>query len=88
MLKAVNRQVLEVNKPDSRYFERILFIVKPEFTSLSASKLYREAEKISGAEHPVPPRTQAYEKRRRQLYGLLGALCAALVAALIALVLK
>lgn len=88
MLKGVNRQVLEVNKPDSRYFERILFIVKPEFTSASAAKLLKEAEKIAEGNSPVPPRIRSNELKQKRLYALITLLCIALIGAILAAVLK
>ncbi len=30
MLKGINRQIIEVNQPDSPYFERALFVVKAD----------------------------------------------------------
>ena len=35
MIKGVNRQVVEVSDTGSEYFERILFIVKPEYATVS-----------------------------------------------------
>ena len=55
MLRAVNRQVLEVNQTESVYFERILFIVKPEFSSLPLSKLMKEAQALTAGTTPLPP---------------------------------
>lgn len=88
MLKGVNRQVLEVNRPDSRYFERVLFIVKPEYTSLGAAKLLKEAQTLAAHRAPLPPRVRAKENKERKLYALIALLSLALVASVTALVLK
>ena len=88
MLKGVNRQVLEVNRPDSRYFERVLFIVKPEFTSLGAAKLLKEAQALAEHGSPVPPRIRAKENKEKKLYAAIVLLSLALIAGVIALVLK
>lgn len=59
MLKGVNRQVVEVSEPESEYFERIIYIVKPEFSDLNRSKLLKEAGKIgSSSSAPVKPLRQ------------------------------
>jgi len=47
MIKGVNRQIVEVNQTECDYFERIIFIVRPEYKSASASVLKNEADKLS-----------------------------------------
>ena len=54
MLKGVNRQVVEINQPESKYFERIFYIVKPEFSDMSKSKLLGEANKYN-CDKDTPP---------------------------------
>ena len=68
MLKGVNRQVVEVSQPNSEYFERIFYIVKPEFSNLSKSKLLGEADKLNGAGFRPPA------AKRRINYALIGLL--------------
>ena len=62
MLKGVNRQVVEVSEPESEYFERIIYIVKPEFSNLNYSKLLKEAGKIGSYSTP-PVKTLRQRKR-------------------------
>ena len=82
MLKGVNRQVLEVNRPESRYFERILFVVKPEFTSLPAAKLLKEAERQTALYRGTPPRMRAAARRKRAFL-LAGAVFAVVLTAIL-----
>lgn len=39
MIKGINHQVVEINKPSSDYFEKVLFFVKPECVSVSQGTL-------------------------------------------------
>ena len=43
MIKGVNKQVVDVAEPDSAYFERVLFFVKPEFSGLGEGALRHKA---------------------------------------------
>ena len=65
MIKGVNKQVVDVTEPDSAYFERVLFFVKPEFSGLGegalrhkANLLLRETEgeRVSGIKRPLKKR--------------------------------
>ncbi len=47
MIKGVNRQIVEVNQTECDYFERIIFIVRPEYKSACSSVLKSEADKLS-----------------------------------------
>lgn len=55
MIKGVNRQVVEVCDTESEYFERIMYVVKPEYTSMSEAKLHSEAKRLSGTSSSPPP---------------------------------
>lgn len=72
MIKGVNRQVVEVSDTGSEYFERILFIVKPEFSSTSESKLRARAQELSSAAG-APPRT----RRKGKVIGTIAQITAA-----------
>lgn len=69
MIKGVNRQVVEITKPSCEYFERVVFFVKPEFSSVSQGTL-RERADIMANEAGSPPAT----KIRRRFIGFLRAL--------------
>ena len=88
MLKGVNHQVVEINRPESRYFERIMFVVKPEFSSLSTAKLLKDAEKSIGHASAMPPRTKKFRDNKRQYLWLHVLSAVVIVALLIALFLK
>lgn len=72
MLKGVNRQVVEVSRTDSVYFEKILFFVKPEFYGLGEGKL-REKADAALQNSPVPARSRAQKKGRAVLRYLAAA---------------
>ena len=88
MLKGVNRQVLEVNRPESRYFERILFVVKPEFSALPAAKLLKEAERQVDVHRGKPPRMRFVPRRGRLFWAAGIAAAVALAAILVWVLLK
>lgn len=46
MIKGVNRQVLEVHETGTKYFEKALFFVKPEYSTLSERRLNEKACKL------------------------------------------
>ena len=58
MLKGVNRQVIEINDTGSRYFERAILIVRPEFFGESGERLRSDASKLLG-NYGRPPATGA-----------------------------
>ncbi len=66
MLKGVNRQVVEVSHPESAYFERVLFFVKPEAMTVNETRLKDSANAlISQAVRPP------CEKKRNKKSGLM-----------------
>ena len=86
MIKGVNKQVVDVTEPDSAYFERVLFFVKPEFSGLGEGALRRKAtlllrdtgdERVAGMKRPVKKRLAG--ALRIGLSALLGAAVAAAV---------
>ena len=54
-MKGVNHQVIEVTKPSCEYFERVIFFVKPEFSSVSEGTLRERASTIAGEAGAPPP---------------------------------
>ena len=47
MLKGVNKQILEITNPESPYFEKIIFFVRPDSQGYDDKAIKTEAEKIS-----------------------------------------
>ncbi len=43
MIKAVSRQILEVNHTDNKYFEKAWLVINPEYSSVGANEIEREA---------------------------------------------
>ena len=81
MIKGVNRQVVEITQTDCDYFERILFVVKPEYSTVSEGKLRERAGMMSSA--GKPPATLVRRRTAMQILSMLGAAVAgALVCAL------
>ncbi|MBE6755097.1 MAG: hypothetical protein E7555_01365 [Ruminococcaceae bacterium] len=63
MIKGVNHQVVEVNKPACEYFEKVLFFVKPEYASLGSAKISEKANSIA-VNTGSPPRARKRGKKR------------------------
>lgn len=73
MIKGVNKQILEMTNPESPYFERIIFFVRPEGQAAKESRLNSEAARIA-SQAGKPPRVKGAVRRQLAgaLYGLLG----------------
>lgn len=75
MLRGINRSIIEISETESKYFEKILFFVKPEFGSLPPERLDNEAKRMLGAISFTPvglsrgmsARKRAQIKKRRKL---------------------
>lgn len=63
MLKGVNKQILEVTNPDSPYFEKIIFFVRPSSQNTDGKKIRKEAEKISTSTAVKPPKQKLDVKK-------------------------
>lgn len=72
MIQGVNHQIVEVMRPDCEYFERVIFFVKPEFSSVSQGTLRERAGAIAGKAGSPPP-----SKIRADKLALLAKLAAA-----------
>ncbi len=85
MIKGVNHQVVEVNKPACEYFEKVLFFVKPEYASVSNIKINEKANSIA-VNTGSPPRTR---KGRKRVYSVFSPLVwAGIGAAVSAVIIK
>ena len=54
MIKGVNRQVLEVHETGTKYFEKALFFVKPEYSTLGERRLNEKALQALSGHDKVP----------------------------------
>ncbi len=74
MLKGVNRQILEVTNPESPYFERIIFFVRPEHGAEAELKLTREAKSVAEKMKKPPKLKRTLRQRlKTAAFILLGA---------------
>lgn len=85
MLKGVNLQVIEVNDPAGKYFQRVLYVVKPECAQTSRSKLLEEAERLGKNQTGKPPHSVNSARVKSALKALALVLVGAVVAAVICL---
>ena len=67
MIKGVNRQVVEITKPDCEFFERIVFFVKPECSAVSQGTL-RERADILADSAGSPPATKVKRSRLKGFF--------------------
>lgn len=69
MLKGVNKQILEITNPESPYFEKIIFFVRPSSQNADAKKLHKEAEKISTSTSVKPPKQKIDGRKAALIIG-------------------
>ena len=80
MVKGVNKTVIEVNNTGSKYFEKIVFYVTPQYGNLSAKQLKKAATNFSFSFDTGPQRKalRRVHKARKIRRAVLA--CAAVVA--------
>lgn len=81
MVKGVNKTIIEVNNTGSRYFEKIVFYVTPQYGNLSAKQLKKAASNFSFNFDNLPQRkslrkTQKQRKIKRMVFWGLGGISA------------
>ena len=81
MIKGVNKQIIEVNNPDSIYFEKAVFYLRPEVKKLPAEIAVREIERCIGS------RVDAATRRQRLLRLFVNLTYIAVAAVIICLIL-
>ena len=88
MLRGVNRSIIEISETESRYFEKILIFVKPEFGTLPPQKLNSEAKRLlngmtftpMGLGRSATARYRATVKRRRRIiFAVIGLIIASFI---------
>ena len=91
MIKGVNKQVVDVTEPDSAYFERVLFFVKPEFSGLGEGALRHKADLLlheTAGAVARPKKTPRSRLRAVLVLGLVSVISAALTAAVLLAILR
>ena len=87
MVKGVNKTIIEVNNTGSRYFEKIVFYVTPQYGNLSAKQLKKAATTFSFNFDAGPQRKtmRKIRKARKIKHSLLfgGGALAVIVSAVI-----
>lgn len=85
MIKGVNRQVLEIHETGTKYFEKALFFVRPEYSTLSEKRLNEKALRaLSGdAKVPVTKRAKLKTVALKIIYLLFAAVAGAGVSLLL-----
>lgn len=83
MIKGVNKKVLEINNPQSLYFEKAVLYLKPNLDSISHKMLSAEAQKMLRSLSPKQPVYASILKiaiiMSVFLIGFLGALTAFMI---------
>lgn len=74
MIKGVNRQILEVANTENEYFERVIFFVKPEYSTMEEKKLNFEATMYAKG-NGKPPRVK--RRKMEKLFSILRLVAAA-----------
>lgn len=75
VIKGVNRQVVEITETQCEYFERVLFFIKPEYSSVSEGDLKERATAIAESAG-MPPATRLKKNRIRLALNMGAAACA------------
>lgn len=79
MVKGVNKQIIEVNNPESVYFERAVFYLKPGVRILPTELSEREINKIIAPYIDRRKSAASLRKGRILLYSAIVVLVAALI---------
>ncbi len=83
MIKGVNKKIIEIKNPDSIYFERAVFYLKPHIRELPEEVAEDEALHYISM---LVPRRQKHELTRSRLFRIaLFAAAAAVIAAIVIL---
>ncbi len=63
MVKGINKQVIEINNTNNKYFEKIYFVVKSEYSEKKDKQLMREAKQYINSIECIDP-----DKVKRQFF--------------------
>ncbi|MBQ3566017.1 MAG: hypothetical protein IJA12_02445 [Oscillospiraceae bacterium] len=79
MIKGVNKKVLEVNNPQSVYFEKAVFYLKPNMTCVPEKLLKKEADEFISEISPKERKIVLFVKLLIGLSFAFSAVTAALI---------
>ena len=88
MVKGVNKTVIEVNNTGSKYFEKIVFYVTPQYGNLSAKQLKKAASTFSfNFDNTVSqkPLRKVINRRKIVILSSIGAMLFATIGFLVAI---
>ena len=94
MLRGVNKQIIEINCTDNRYFEKAILFVRPEFADISEAKMRDNASeflKLIETEKEIVKPIKSPKKTKLQINKKLVFLfggTAAIVAVCVGIILK
>lgn len=84
MIKGVNKRIIEINSPESIYFEKAVFYLKAEVRELPAHVARREAESILNEYAPgIYGRNHNTAVGKRIIGGIAAAAALGIIAVLI-----
>lgn len=74
MIKGVNKKVLEINNPQSLYFEKAVLYLKPNMTNIPYKLMKHEAHELIRSLSPKPPKYTIFLKSSLIISALLAAI--------------
>ena len=84
MVKGVNKTVIEINETGSKYFERVVFFVSPEYSFMSQNKLETKAVDYMSDSVPSLAFNRIKKGRGKKIAALVTALLAAIIISVLA----
>ncbi len=85
MVKGVSKTIIEVNNTGSRYFEKIVFYVTPQYGNLNAKQLKRAASSFSfNFDNSINTSPLRKRHKRKKILKIVGFSVAGLLALLTA----
>lgn len=88
MVKGVSKTIIEVNNTGSKYFEKIVFYVTPQYGNLSAKQLKKAASTFSfnfDNSLASKPLRKVRKRKKITLYSSISAGALAIIGVLIAI---
>ena len=69
MIKGVNRQIIEVSDTGSKYFEKVILFIRPEYMSESATAPKKHADRLVAGIGKPPGVGDGRQARQKRLKG-------------------